>query len=60
VLGDEFSLVDCSLAPLLWRLPHWGIELPRQARPILDYADRLFERKSFQLSLTDQERDMRR
>jgi RNA polymerase-associated protein len=60
VLGDEFSLVDCSLAPLLWRLPHWGIELPRQARPILDYAERLFERKSFQLSLTDQEREMRR
>ncbi len=60
VLGEEFSLVDCSLAPLLWRLPHWGIELPRQARPILDYADRLFERKSFQLSLTDQEREMRR
>ncbi|MDA8362375.1 MAG: glutathione S-transferase N-terminal domain-containing protein [Gammaproteobacteria bacterium] len=59
VLGEEFSLVDCSLAPLLWRLPVWGIELPRQARPILDYAERVFERKSFKLSLTDAERDMR-
>ena len=56
---DEFSLVDCALAPLLWRLDMYGIELPRQARPILDYAERLFARKSFKLSLTDAERDMR-
>jgi stringent starvation protein A len=59
VLGEEFSLVDCSLAPLLWRLDLYGIELPRQARPILDYAERLFERKSFKLSLTEIEREMR-
>lgn len=58
ILGEEFSLVDCSLAPLLWRLPVYGIELPRQARPILDYAERLFARKSFQLSLTEPEREM--
>ena len=57
ILGEEFSLVDCSLAPLLWRLPLYGIELPRQARPILDYAERLFERKSFKLSLTEAEQD---
>jgi len=37
-LGEEFSLVDCSLAPLLWRLDRWDVELPRQAKPILDYA----------------------
>ena len=59
ILGAEFSLVDCALAPILWRLPLYGIELPRQARPILDYAERLFARKSFKLSLTDAERDMR-
>jgi RNA polymerase-associated protein len=59
ILGAEFSLVDCSLAPILWRLPLYGIELPRQAKSILDYADRLFARKSFKLSLTDAERDMR-
>lgn len=59
ILGPEFSLVDCSLAPILWRLPLYGIELPRQAKPILDYADRVFARKSFKLSLTDAERDMR-
>jgi RNA polymerase-associated protein len=59
ILGEEFSLVDCSLAPLLWRLPIWGIELPRQARPIIDYAERLFERKSFKLSLTEAEQEIR-
>ncbi len=59
ILGEEFSLVDCSLAPILWRLPLYQIELPRQAKPILDYAERIFERKSFRLGLTDAERDMR-
>jgi len=58
-MGEEFSLVDCSLAPLLWRLDHWDIELPRQAKSILDYADRIFARKSFKLSLTEAEKAMR-
>jgi RNA polymerase-associated protein len=56
---DEFSLVDCALAPILWRLPVYQIELPRQAKPILDYAERLFARKAFKLSLTEAEREMR-
>jgi len=59
ILGEEFSLVDCSLAPILWRLPLYGVELPRQAKPILDYSERLFARKAFKLSLSDAERDMR-
>jgi RNA polymerase-associated protein len=59
IMGEEISLVDCSLAPLLWRLPVYGIELPRQAKPLMDYAERLFERKAFKLSLTEAERDMR-
>jgi len=59
ILGEEFSLVDCSLAPILWRLPTYQIELPRQAKPILEYAERLFARKAFKQSLTDAERDMR-
>ncbi len=58
-LSDEYSLVDCAIAPLLWRLPHLGISLPPQARPLLDYADRLFARESFQQSLTEAEREMR-
>ena len=58
ILGNDFSLVDCSLAPLLWRLPVYGIELPRQARPIMEYAERIFERKSFKLSLNEAEIEM--
>lgn len=60
MLGDEFSLVDCVIAPFLWRLPAMGIELPHQAKPVLDYARRLFERPAFGASLTDAEREMRR
>src|SRR3989338_5550956 len=60
ILGDEFSLVDCSLAPILWRLDHYGIDLPRQAKSILEYAEeRLFARKSFKLSLTEAELELR-
>lgn len=58
-MSDEFSLVDCYLAPVLWRLPHYGIELPAQAGPLLKYAGRVFERESFQVSLTELEREMR-
>lgn len=58
-LSDEFSLVDCALAPLLWRLPHYGISLPKQAAALLDYAERIFARESFRESLTEQEREMR-
>lgn len=56
-LSDEFSLVDCTLAPLLWRLPSLSIELPKQAEVIRAYANRLFEREGFQASLSDQERE---
>lgn len=58
-LSEEFSLVDCAIAPLLWRLPKMGIELPEQAKPVMAYAARVFERDSFQASLTDIERTMR-
>jgi RNA polymerase-associated protein len=58
-LSDEFSLVDASVAPLLWRLPHYGIELPKAAKAILSYADRIYDRAGFQLSLTEGEREYR-
>jgi stringent starvation protein A len=58
-LSDEFSLLDCTIAPVLWRLPYLGIELPAQARPVLQYAQRIFARDSFRASLTDAEREMR-
>jgi RNA polymerase-associated protein len=56
-LSDEFSLVDCTLGPLLWRLPNLGIELPKQADPIKNYALRLFGRDGFQHSLSELERE---
>ncbi len=58
-MSDEFTLVDCSIAPLLWRLPALGVELPRQAKGVDAYARRLFERDAFQSSLTELEREMR-
>jgi stringent starvation protein A len=59
ILNDEYSLVDSYLAPLLWRLPALGVELPRQAKALSDYARRLFERPAFAPSLSDLEREMR-
>jgi stringent starvation protein A len=58
-LSDELSLVDCCLLPILWRLPVLGIELPKPAKPLLDYMERQFAREAFQLSLSPAERDMR-
>ena len=58
-LSEEFSLVDCSIAPILWRLPAYGIELGSQAGPIEAYMKRVFERRSFQNSLTELEQEMR-
>ena len=58
-MSDELSLLDCAVAPILWRLPSYGIELPLAARALTNYADRLFALESFQASLTEQERDLR-
>lgn len=58
-LSEEFSLVDCAVAPLLWRLPAMQIQLGPEARPIQEYAARLFKREAFQVSLTDAERALR-
>ncbi len=58
-LSDEFSLVDASIAPILWRLPFYGIELPAQAQPIVKYMTSIFARGAFRASLSNAERDMR-
>lgn len=58
-MSDEFSLVDCSVAPILWRLPFYKIDLPDEAKAIYKYAERLFKRDSFRASLTELEREMR-
>ncbi|MBN1378557.1 MAG: glutathione S-transferase N-terminal domain-containing protein [Gammaproteobacteria bacterium] len=59
-LYDEFTIVDCSIAPILWRLPVLGIDLPNQAKALMKYADRIFARPCFQASLSEAERQMRR
>ncbi|MCK5668135.1 MAG: glutathione S-transferase N-terminal domain-containing protein [Gammaproteobacteria bacterium] len=58
-MSDEYTLVDCCMAPLLWRLPEYGVKLPASARPLEQYADRLFERDAFQSSLSEAEREIR-
>lgn len=58
-LSEEFSLVDCTIGPLLWRLPHLGIDLGNQAKQVTAYAQRIFKRDTFQASLTETEREMR-
>jgi RNA polymerase-associated protein len=56
--SDDFSLIDCTLAPLLWRLPRLGIQLPKEASPILDYAQRIFSRPAFRQSLSKEEQEL--
>jgi RNA polymerase-associated protein len=58
-LSDEFSLVDASIAPILWRLPYYGIELPPPAQPILKYMNSIFARSTFRSCLSVAEREMR-
>ncbi|MCH8263221.1 MAG: glutathione S-transferase N-terminal domain-containing protein [Proteobacteria bacterium] len=58
-MSDDYTLVDCCMAPLLWRLPEYGVKLPAAARPLTEYADRLFERDAFQASLSEAEKKMR-
>ena len=58
-LSEEFSLVDCTIAPLLWRLPAYGVDLGAEAEPIEEYMNRVFSRRSFQQSLTELEQEMR-
>ena len=58
-MSDEYTLVDCCMAPLLWRLSKYGVKLPASASPVEQYADRLFERDAFQSSLSESEKEMR-
>lgn len=58
-LSDDFTLVDCCMAPLLWRLPRLGIDLGVKGKAITAYANRLFARSAFKASLTELEEEMR-
>ena len=57
-MSDDFGLVDCSLAPLLWRIKALGIDISENKKVIDDYSDRIFNKESFQASLTETEKDM--
>ena len=60
MLGDEFSMLDVAIAPLLWRLEYYGIALPKQASALLKYAERIFSRQGFIDALTPSEKSMRK
>lgn len=60
MLGDEFSMLDVAIAPLLWRLEYYGIVLPKQASALLKYAERIFSRQGFIDALTPSEKSMRK
>ncbi len=57
-MSDELSLIDCVMAPLLWRLPQVGVELPPSAKALVEYAARLFERDAFMQSLSEAEKEI--
>ncbi|MEK9872728.1 MAG: glutathione S-transferase N-terminal domain-containing protein [Betaproteobacteria bacterium] len=60
MLGDEFSMLDVAIAPLLWRLDFYGIQLPRPGAPLMKYAERLFSRPAYIEALTASEKMMRK
>ncbi len=60
LLGSDFSMLDVAVAPLLWRLDHYGIQMGKDAAPLMKYAERLFARQGFIDSLTPAERAMRK
>jgi RNA polymerase-associated protein len=60
MLGDEFSMLDVAIAPLLWRLDHYGIQLGKEAAPLMKYAGRLFSRPAYIEAMTPAEKAMRK
>ena len=60
MLGDEFSMLDVAIAPLLWRLDHYGIQLDKEAAPLMKYAERLFSRPAYIEAMTPAEKAMRK
>jgi len=57
-MSDDFGLVDCSIAPLLWRLKSLDFDLAENNKIIADYSERIFEREAFQDSLTETEKEL--
>lgn len=57
-MSDDFTVMDCAIAPLLWRLQHYGVELPNSAGALVTYAANVFKREAFKESLTEAEQEM--
>ena len=57
-LNDELTVIDCVLAPILWRLEYFGISLGKEHKAITDYMERVFSRETFQNSLSEDEEEM--
>ena len=57
-MSDDFTVMDCAIAPLLWRLQHYGVELPASASALITYAANVFNREAFKESLTEAEQEM--
>jgi RNA polymerase-associated protein len=60
MLGEDYSMLDVAITPLLWRLDYYGIQMGKQAAPLMKYAERLFARPAFSEALTSAERGMRK
>ena len=56
-MSEDYTLVDCCIAPLMWRLTQYGIKLPLSGKPLQEYANRLFERQAFNTSLSSEEKE---
>ncbi len=57
-LSDQFSLLDAAVAPILWRLRHWQVELPGSAQAVDRYSKRVFAHPAFRASLSEAELEM--
>ena len=57
-LSEDFTIIDCVLGPILWRLDYFNIKLKNDHKPMLDYMKRVFDRQTFQESLTEDEEEM--
>ncbi len=60
MMGEDFSMLDVAIAPLLWRLDHYGIDLGKNSAPLMKYAERIFSRQGFIEALTPSEKVMRK
>jgi len=59
LLHEEYSMLDVAIAPLLWRLDHYSIKLPASCAPLLQYANKIFDRPLFEEAMSPAEKAMR-